>query len=426
MNNKDQSKNQLHKRFSDTEVQSLFQDYCYGNRSRADIEEILDIKKTQFFFHLNQYRKDPPHFSLAYDRFTPRKLSTQDEWLIMREIEEDRKLIVDRSLPVYHYNYSAIQDRLEQKDVIVSLPTIIKIAKKMGCYQERKKLKNKHDREVITTAVGALIQHDGSTHRWSPFAKEKWTLITSLDDCSRKILYADLFRSETTWAHIQAAESVVKQFGIPLRYYVDSLRIFRFVQNRDSIWQKQVLQTDEVDPHWKQVMKSLHIEVVHALSPQAKGKIERPYGWLQDRIVRTCLKDHLVNIDDVRKYALEPEVRRYNHSQVHSTTKEIPDYRFDRLIRQKNNFFRPFQIPSPYQSSKDIFCIHENRITDGYHKISFMNHSIFLPTVPIHRDVEIHMIPDPVKQSIELRFWWNQGFVNSILYPIQEFPTVHF
>jgi hypothetical protein len=43
-----------------------------------------------------------------------------------------------------------------------------------------------------------------------------------------------------------------------------------------------------VDPQWRQVMRLLGIDVIYALSAQAKGKIERPYRWLQDRIVRTC------------------------------------------------------------------------------------------------------------------------------------------
>ena len=77
---------------------------------------------------------------------------------------------------------------------------------------------------------------------------DKWVLITSLGDFSRKILYADFFQDETTWAHISSAETLMLSYGIPLRsyavrngrYYVDSLRIFRFVQGRDSLCGKTV------------------------------------------------------------------------------------------------------------------------------------------------------------------------------------------
>jgi len=133
---------------------------------------------------------------------------------------------------------------------------------------------------VLTSSIGALIQHDASTHKWSPFAKEKWTLVTSIDDFSRKLLYADFVPRETAWAHIQATQALSQQYGLPLRYYVDSLRVFRFVQGRDSVWRKHVLETDEVDTQWRKMMRILGVGVSYALSPQAKGKVERPYRVL--------------------------------------------------------------------------------------------------------------------------------------------------
>ena len=156
-------------------------------------------------------------------------------------------------------------------------------------------------------------------------------MITSLDDFSRKILYADLFEQETTWAHIKAAETLMVNYGIPLRYYVDSLRVFRFVQGRDSFWKKHVLETDEADPQWRQVMNVLGVEAIFALSPQAKGKTERPYRWLQDRVVRTCAIEKLTTIEEARA-VLKEELDRYNNHQVHSTTGEVPSIRFEKAI----------------------------------------------------------------------------------------------
>ena len=54
------------------------------------------------------------------------------------------------------------------------------------------------------------------------------------------------------------------------------------------------LGTDEVDPQWQQVLRQLNVDVIYALSPQAKGKVERPYRWLQDRIVRTCALEKII------------------------------------------------------------------------------------------------------------------------------------
>jgi hypothetical protein len=145
-----------------------------------------------------------------------------------------------------------------------------------------------------------LIQHDSSLHLWSRFAQEKWSLITSIDDFSRMLLFADFVPKDTPWAHIQATQALMQSYGIPLRYYVDSLRVFHFIQGRDSVWRKHVLQTDDVDTQWGKMMHVLGVDVTYALSPQAKGKVERPYHWPQDRIVRTCALEKISTMEEVR------------------------------------------------------------------------------------------------------------------------------
>ena len=133
------------------------------------------------------------------------------------------------------------------------MPTIIKRAKEHDFYLSKPKRKA-HDREVLTNYVGELVQHDSSEHKWAPDAGVKWHLITSLDDHSRLLLYADFVERETSWDHISALEDVVLHYGVPYAYYTDCHSIFRFVQGRDSIWRKHYLVTDDIDPQWKTVL----------------------------------------------------------------------------------------------------------------------------------------------------------------------------
>jgi len=414
---------QLHKRFSDEQIKVLLQGYCKGLLRRAEVQDMLGIGKTRFFALVREYRQDPEAFSVSYKRTTPSRLSATEEEEIERALLREQEVVEDKELPISYYNYSAMRDRLAQKDVNVSVNTIISRAKLLGCYKVRKKRKP-HDREVLTASIGALIQHDGSTHKWSPFAQEKWTLITSIDDFSRKLLFADFFPSESTWAHIQATQALMQAYGFPLRYYVDSLRVFRFVQGRDSVWRKHVLQTDDVETQWGKMMRVLGVEVIFALSPQAKGKIERPYSWLQDRIVRTCIYEKLTTLQEVRS-ALKAEVDRYNNRKVHSITKEIPSIRFEKARATGNSLFRPFSLPKPYTSTKDVFCLRETRMVDGYRRISLFNHKIEVPNVPLRSYVDIHLVPDIERGIMDIRIWWNNKMVQSVTYPLTEF-TVHF
>ena len=189
--------NQVHKRFTAEQVKVLLKGYCQGILERPAIEEILGIGKSRFFALLREYRHNPDGFSLAYDRATPTRLPASAEEKIEKQLMLDKSLIDDSSLPITTYNYSAIRDRLAKQDTKVALSTIIERAKRLGCYQPHPR-KKAHDREVLTTAIGALIQHDASHHKWSPYAGERWVLITSIDDFSRKLLYADFFEQETT------------------------------------------------------------------------------------------------------------------------------------------------------------------------------------------------------------------------------------
>ena len=396
---------QLHKRFTNEQVKLLLEGYVQGRISRSEVESILEINKTRFFAIVKDYRRSPEMFTLAYERETPARLSGEVEKAIAGELLREKALVDNPKLPIGSYNYSAIRDRLQKKGFYISVNTIIQRAKQLDCYlpHPRKKI---HDREVVTVAVGALIQHDASTHLWSPYVSEKWTLITSLDDYSRMLVYADFVESETSWAHIQAAESVMTVYGVPLGYYVDNLRVFRFFQNRDSYWRKHILGTDEVDPQWRQVMRLMGVNVTYALSPQAKGKIERPYRWLQDRIVRTCALENLTTLDEVRG-VLRSEVDRYNNHQVHSTTGEIPSLRFEKALKSGSSLFRPFTLPKPFNSPKDVFCLHETRIINGYGYINFFNQKVDMPPdVPDHEDVDLHLIPDLLHNNVEIRVWY--------------------
>ncbi len=414
---------QLHKRFSDEQVAFLLHSYSQGLLSRQEVQDTLMIGKTRFFELWQQYQTDPDSFSIAYQRQPSRRISEEVERVIENELLRDKELIENPAIPISTYNYSALRDRLLKQDITVSVNTIIDRAKRLGCHKPRKKRKV-HDREVLTSSVGALIQHDGSTHLWSPFTKEKWTLITSIDDYSRLLLFADFFPAETTWAHMQATKAVVETFGLPLRYYVDSLRVFRFVQGRDSFWRKHVLQTDDVVTQWGKMMHLLGVDVIFALSPQAKGKIERPYRWMQDRIVRTCALEKITELGEVRA-VLGEEVDRYNQHQVHSTTGEIPALRFARALSSGNSLFRPFSVPMPYTSPEDIFCLRETRITNGYGRISLFNHEIRIANVPLRQEVDVHLVPDTTRNIMQVRIWFQDALAHSVDLPLEGFG-VHF
>ena len=414
---------QIHKRFTSDEVKELLERYSKKEIERKYIQQTLGIGKSRFFMLMSQYREDPQCFTIDYERNTPARISKDIEHNIVKELSIDNKIIQNKEIPLKSYNYSFIKDRLRttyhQK---VSLPTIIDRAKKHGFYLKKPK-KTAHDREVLTRYAGELIQHDASHHLWAPASQEKWYLITSLDDYSRFMLYAVLIKTETSWAHILALQTVILRYGLPYSYYVDSHSIFRFVRGRDSLWYKHHLLTDETTPQWKQVLQDCNVKVIHSLSPQARGKIERPYGWLQDRLIRTCVREDVKEIKQAQR-VLNLELYRYNHQQLHSTTQEIPYLRFQRALKEKRSLFRDFKISPPYKSPKDIFCLRMDRIVDPYRHISISSLKFKVHADP-HKQVNLRIYPLNDEIS-EIRFWCEGKLIDIQKVKNSELKGVHF
>lgn len=417
---------QIHKRFTNEQITELLDKYINKEIERKFIEQILGIKKARFFRILATYRKNPKTFSVEYKRSgQTRSIDPKVKDTIIKELTIDKKAIGNKDIPLYCYNYSYVKKRLETTyGQSAGLSTIIRYAKSHDFYLPKRKKSKSHDREVLTNNTGELIQHDASYHLWAPDAGVKWALITSLDDYSRFMLYAQLVERESSWTHIQALQSTVVKYGTPLAYYTDCHSIFRYIRGRDQRHMSFQRFTDDVDPQWKQVIKDCGIKPIYALSPQAKGKIERPYGWLQDHLVRTCIRENVKDIKHAQRI-LNFERERYNYKQVHSTTLEIPSRRFNSALRSKKSLFRNWSIPKPFLSLRDVFCLRAKRLIDNYHCVYIKPLRVKLPNVESQQPVDIRIYilsPD----FYELRFWYRGKLIKVQRSKIKGFLPVHF
>jgi len=418
---------QLHKKFANEQVKDLMKRYLNGEIKREHVQTALNIGKSRFFSLLSQYRKNPDSFDIAYKRTkATRVIDPKIEKNVFKELEIAKEFIVNKDMPIWSYNYSFIKNELKQRyDQEVSLQTIINKAKSHGFYINKTKKAKAHDREVITNNAGELTQHDSSYHLWSPYVQNKWWLITSLDDFSRFMFFAKLVLRDIALAHIQALQTVFLRYGLPLSFYVDCDSIFKFIRGRDELHYKHQLQSNEPMPQWKQVCHDCQVRVINALSPQAKGKIERPYGWIQDHIVRICARERVTTITQANQI-LNREVYEYNHKRVHSTTNEIPYLRYQRALKENKNVLRQFQVPPPYQSIKDIFCFRFNRTVDAYRTVSINNLKLKFNNAPIHEEVNLRIYPYATGGLSEVRFWHKGKLLDIQKIKTELLPIVHF
>jgi len=124
-------------------------------------------------------------------------------------------------------------------------------------------------------AIGELVQIDGSLHAWLEERAPRCTMIIFVDDASSALSYVRLETAETTRAYMLGLRCYVQKFGLPMALYSD----------RHSIFGKH--DPEDPDPtQFERAARQLGIEPIQALTPQAKGRVERAFQTLQDRWVK--------------------------------------------------------------------------------------------------------------------------------------------
>jgi hypothetical protein len=125
---------------------------------------------------------------------------------------------------------------------------------------------------------GELIQIDGSPHDWFEGRGPRCTLIVFIDDATGQLTALRFVPAETTRAYLETLRAHVLAHGVPLAFYSDRHGIFR-VNAKDA-------ESGDGKTEFGRVSERLGIEPIHALTPQAKGRVERANQTLQDRLVK--------------------------------------------------------------------------------------------------------------------------------------------
>ena len=143
-----------------------------------------------------------------------------------------------------------------------------------------------HQSRPRRSALGELVQLDGSSHAWFEERGPRCTLIVFIDDATSRLMALRFAEAESTEAYMRTLRGYLDQHGRPVALYSDKHSIFR-VNQHDR----------EGDlTQFTRVLKTLDIQPIHANTPQAKGRVERANRTLQDRLVKEL---RLGGIDDI-------------------------------------------------------------------------------------------------------------------------------
>lgn len=180
-------------------------------------------------------------------------------------------------------NHSHLTELLREREGIdLSRPTVRRILVKAGIGSPRSKRSQQHRfRRRRMPQEGMLLQIDGSQHPWLEDRGPKLTLLIAVDDATGTVAHAVFRTAEDTRGYLVLLEGLIRQWGIPLAIYSDRHAAFKY-----NARQKPVpVETTQ----FARVMRELGVQQIFALSPQAKGRVERMLETFQDGWLRNCV-----------------------------------------------------------------------------------------------------------------------------------------
>jgi transposase len=183
-------------------------------------------------------------------------------------------------------NDTHLTEKLQEKEEInLSRPTVRGILRGAGIAAVKKRgVKRHYKRRERKAQEGALVLWDGSPHHWFGEKPGEWTLMAVIDDATGKLLCGVFALEEDAQSYLICLRQMLLDKGIPLAIYMDRHGIFR--RNDDHWTVQEQLAGEQTPTQVGQALKALGIEPIFALSPQAKGRVERLFNTLQDRLVQ--------------------------------------------------------------------------------------------------------------------------------------------
>jgi hypothetical protein len=180
----------------------------------------------------------------------------------------------------------------------VSPTTLTRLLKGAGLWEPRRRRGKHRSRRQRRSCIGQLVQMDGSEHDWFEGRGDRCVLMVMIDDATNKTL-ARFYRRENLDAAWDVFGRWADAYGLPRALYVDRAGIYR--AEREPTGEELLSGTKPVT-QFGRAMVELGVELILAHSPQAKGRVERRNGLLQDRLVKEMRLRKIGSIEAANAY----------------------------------------------------------------------------------------------------------------------------
>jgi transposase len=223
--------------------------------------------------------------------------------------------------------------------------------------------------------IGMMLHQDGSRHLWIPGMERMLDLIVTLDDADSRIYSAFLVEEENTASSFRGLSEVIARQGLFCQLYTDRGGHYFFTPKGSE-------QVARGHTQVGRALRQLGIEHIPAYSPEARGRSERAFRTLQDRLPKELKLAGITTIAAANRYL----ARTF-----------IPDYnaRFGIVAEQPGSAF----VPSSDRAWREVLCVQEERVVGSDNTVRWRTLALQIPPSPLRRHfvrakVRIHEYPD--------------------------------
>jgi hypothetical protein len=241
--------------------------------------------------------------------------------------DEIRRLVTAHIKKDYlDFGPTLAQEKLDERNNIkLSVPTVRAIMIKEGIWQVKGKRKTEyHAMRERKEHLGELVQFDGSYHDWFENG-EKHCLLAGIDDSTGYVI-AKFAPHEGSIPVFSYWKKYLLQYGKPVNIYVDKLNTYK-VNIKSALANLS---------QFERAMEKLGIEVIHARSPQAKGRVERLFGTFQDRLIKEMRLEGIKNPKIANKFLEKVFLPKFNAKFNVIPKKETDLHRKLNSLEKKN------------------------------------------------------------------------------------------
>lgn len=228
-----------------------------------------------------------------------------------------------------------------------------------GLWSRRRQRKAHRRRRPRKEQFGEMLQMDGSIHDWFEGRRGEAVLMVLIDDSTSRV-FARFFERETLHAAWTTFRLWVQQYGLPGAMYVDRHSIYRSDREPTA---EELLSGQAPPTQFGRSMRELNIRLIKARSPQAKGRVERMNGTLQDRLVKALRRAGISDMQVANRFLEEKFLPPFNE-------------RFSVPAIQSGDFHRPLGKKTDLDR---ILSVQEERVVQNDWTVRWRNRFLQLP-----------------------------------------------